>query len=157
MVDNNKTLWSGFVLGTAGHKVYYSGDTGLFSGLKEIGDRLGPFDLTLFEIGAYNEAWPDWHIGPEQAVLAHRVVGGGVMLPVHWGLFNLAMHGWTEPAERVLAAAAAADVTVALPRPGQSFEPSAPPPQERWWPDVPWQTADEHPIVSTKVELPAEP
>jgi len=157
VVDNNKTLWSGFVLGTAGHKVYYSGDTGLFSGLKEIGDRLGPFDLTLFEIGAYNEAWPDWHIGPEQAVLAHRVVGGGVMLPVHWGLFNLAMHGWTEPAERVLAAAAAADVTVALPRPGQSFEPSAPPPQERWWPDVPWQTADEHPIVSTKVELPAEP
>ena len=152
-LDNNKTLWSGFVLGTSQHKVYYSGDTGLFSGIGEIGQRLGPFDLTLIEIGAYNQAWPDWHIGPEQAVLAHQLVGGEVLLPVHWGLFNLAMHGWTEPAERIVAAAEEAGATVVVPRPGQSFEPSAPPPIERWWPDLPWETAAESPIESTKVEL----
>lgn len=155
MLDNNKTLWSGFVLGTSKHKVYYSGDTGLFSGIEEIGRRLGPFDLTLIEIGAYNPAWPDWHIGPEQAVAAHQLVGGEVLLPVHWGLFNLAMHGWTEPAERIVAAAAKAGATVVVPRPGQSFEPAAPPPVERWWPDLPWETAEESPIVSTKVELAA--
>jgi len=152
-VDNNKTLWAGFVLRTEGHRVYYSGDTGLFPGLREIGQRLGPFDLTMIESGAYDAAWPDWHIGPEQAVLAHRWVGGGLLLPVHWGLFNLSTHGWTEPAERVMAAAAHAGVPVVIPRPGQSFEPADPPPPSRWWPDLPWKTAEQRPIVSTGVDL----
>ena len=82
----NRTLWAGYALIGAEHRVFYSGDTGMFAGMKEIGDRLGPFDLTMFEVGAYNRAWPDWHIGPEQAVDAHRIVRGEVFLPVHWGL-----------------------------------------------------------------------
>lgn len=45
------------------------------------------------------------------------------MLPVHWGLISLAPQGWTEPIERARIAARCADVTLALPRPGQSFEP----------------------------------
>ena len=53
----------------------------------EIGARLGPFDVTLMESGAYNQLWADVHLGPEQAVIAHRMVGGNVMIPVHWGLF----------------------------------------------------------------------
>ena len=117
----------------------------------EIGDRLGPFDLTMIEVGAYNRAWPDWHIGPEQAVRAHRMVRGDVLLPVHWGMWNLALHGWTEPAERVLVAAKAADVRVTVPRPGESVEPGRLPALERWWPDLPWETAEEHPILSTRV------
>jgi hypothetical protein len=74
------------------------------------------------------------------------------MLPVHWGKFVLAYHGWTEPIERALVAAAKAGVTVLSPRPGQSVEPAAPPARERWWPDVPWKTAEETPIASTQVE-----
>ncbi len=135
--------------------MYFSGDTGLFPGMKDIGTRLGPFDLTMIEAGAYDPAWPDWHIGPEQAVVAHRMVGGKVMLPIHWGLFNLAYHSWTEPIERVLVAGQAAGVTVLAPRPGQSIEPSSPPALARWWPgDVEWKTAAEKPIVSTKVNPP---
>jgi hypothetical protein len=83
------------------------------------------------------------------------MVRGEVLLPIHWGLFNLAYHGWTEPIERTLVAAAAAGVDVAAPRPGQSFEPEALGPgglTERWWPEVPWRTADEYPIVSTNVD-----
>jgi L-ascorbate metabolism protein UlaG (beta-lactamase superfamily) len=151
MVDNDSKLWGGFAFQGAGHRVYYSGDTGLFPALKEIGERLGPFELTLIEVGQYGRAWPDWHLGPEQAVLAHQWVKGGVMLPVHWGTFTLAYHAWTEPAERVLVAARAAGVTVALPRPGESFEPSAPPPVAKWWPNLPWRTASENPIVATQV------
>ncbi len=56
----------------AGHRVYYSGDTGLFPALRTIGERLGPFDITMIEIGQYDQAWPDWGLGPEQAVEAHR-------------------------------------------------------------------------------------
>jgi L-ascorbate metabolism protein UlaG (beta-lactamase superfamily) len=147
----NATLWAGFALIGPAHRVYYSGDTGLFPGLADIGARLGPFDLAMIEAGAYGRSWPDWHLGPEQAVQASQLVRAEVLLPVHWGLFNLAYHGWTEPAERVLVAAGRAGVTVTIPRPGQSVEPVALPALTRWWPDVPWRTAEEDPIVATKM------
>jgi L-ascorbate metabolism protein UlaG (beta-lactamase superfamily) len=106
----------------------------------------------MIEVGQYHRAWPDWHIGPEQALLAHRMLQGRVLLPVHWGLFSLAAHGWTEPIERVLAAAAQTGETVLTPRPGESVEPATPPPPERWWPELPWKTAEQDPIVSTQME-----
>lgn len=80
------------------------------------------------------------------------MVRGHVLLPVHWGLFTLAMHGWTEPIERVLAAARTSGATVVTPRPGQGFEPSAPGTSEHWWPDLPWRTGAQDPIVSTQME-----
>jgi L-ascorbate metabolism protein UlaG (beta-lactamase superfamily) len=119
---------------------------------EEIGRRLGPFDLTMIEAGAYDALWPDVHLGPEQAVLAHRLVRGDVMLPVHWGLFNLAMHSWTEPIERVLAAAQPHGVRVATPRPGEMVEPATFTTSARWWPRIAWQTAREAPVVSTGIE-----
>lgn len=145
--DQNETLWLGFALIGPQHRVFFSGDTGLFPALDEIGERLGPFDVTMFEVGAYNAAWPDWHLGPEQAVRAHQMVRGELMMPVHWGLWSLAMHGWTEPVERVLVEAEVQGVEVFVPRPGQSFEPADLPPLERWWPELPWQTAAQAPIV----------
>jgi L-ascorbate metabolism protein UlaG (beta-lactamase superfamily) len=151
-LDKDATLWAGFALHGPEHRAYYSGDTGLFPAMKDIGARLGPFDVTMIEVGQYHSAWPDWHIGPEQAVLAHRMLQGRVLLPVHWGLFTLAAHGWTEPIERVLAAAAQGNDTVVVPRPGQSIEPGVPSPLERWWPNLPWDTAAQHPIVSTRLE-----
>jgi L-ascorbate metabolism protein UlaG (beta-lactamase superfamily) len=150
VLDKDATLWAGFAFVTAKHRVYYSGDTGLFPAMLEIGQRLGPFDLSMIEIGQYNRAWPDWHIGPEQALIAQRLVRSRLFLPVHWGLFSLAPHGWTEPIERVLAAAKPGD-RIVVPRPGQSFEPATPPPIERWWPHAEWKSAAEDPIVSTKV------
>jgi L-ascorbate metabolism protein UlaG (beta-lactamase superfamily) len=150
--DQNDTLWAGYALLGAEHRVFFSGDTGLFPGMTEIGEKLGPFDLTMIEAGAYGQAWPDWHIGPEQAVIAHQMLRGEVMLPIHWGLFDLAYHGWTEPIERTLVAAEAAGIVVAAPRPGLSFEPEALEPIERWWPAVLWRSAKEYPIVSTAID-----
>ncbi|MBL9009466.1 MAG: MBL fold metallo-hydrolase [Myxococcales bacterium] len=152
LIDDDAKLWAGYALLGPQHRVYYSGDTGLFPAMRDIGARLGPFDLTMIEVGQYGPAWPDWHIGPEQAVMAHRLVRGRVLLPVHWGAFALAFHGWTEPIERTLIAAAAAGVSVVAPRPGQSFEPAQPPAVERWWPSLPFQTAAQAPIHSTQVE-----
>jgi len=149
--DQMRTLWTGYALLGEDHRVLFSGDTGLFDGLSEIGDRLGPFDVTMFEVGAYDRAWPDWHLGPEQAVRAHGMVRGELFLPIHWGMWSLAMHGWTEPVERVLVETERRGVATYVPRPGESFEPAALPPLNRWWPEVPWQTVDEHPIVARKV------
>jgi L-ascorbate metabolism protein UlaG (beta-lactamase superfamily) len=150
--DKDSTLWAGYGLIGPRHRVYFSGDTGRFPAMKEIGEKFGPFDVTMIETGQYHQAWPDWHIGPEQAVLAHQDVHGLVMLPVHWAMLTLAFHGWTEPIERVLAAARRAGVKVLAPRPGQSVEPATSPELERWWPAVPFETGDESPVVSTGLE-----
>lgn len=149
--DARRTLWAGWAFAGATHRVFYSGDTSLHDQFAEIGRRLGPFDLTMIEAGAYDALWVDVHLGPEQAVLAHQLVGGDVMVPVHWGLFDLALHGWTEPIERVLAAAREAGVRVVAPRPGDMIEPSRIGAPERWWPETPWRTARDAPAFSTGV------
>jgi|SRR5688572_182448 len=149
LFDKDLTLWSGYALRGPKHRVYFSGDTGMQESFAEIGSRLGPFDATLIETGEYNANWPDWHIGPEQAVEAHRLVQGKVMIPIHWGLFKLAPHTWTEPVERATAAAARAGVTLATPRPGESVEPTAANRTTQWWPQLPWSPAEQTPIVST--------
>jgi DNA-binding transcriptional LysR family regulator len=70
-------------------------------------------------------------------------------MPVHWGTFNLALHAWIEPPERLMVAAERAGVQVVVPKPGERFEPASPPAFARWWPNLPWQTAAEHPVVSS--------
>lgn len=149
--DDGDKLWASFAFLGPRHRVYFSGDTGLFPALAEVGERLGPFDLTMIEIGQYDHAWPDWHVGPEQAVRAHRMVRGRAMLPIHWAPFTLAYHAWTEPVERALAEAEATKVTLLTPRLGQPVEPSSPPPRVRWWPKLAWRTAARDPIVSSQV------
>ena len=150
--DKDGTLWASWALTGPVHRVWYSGDTGLFRGMKQIGEKLGPFDLTLIEVGQYHRAWPDWHIGPEQAVKANTWLRGKVMLPIHWALLGLAYHGWTEPIERASLEAARLGVTLARPRPGQAFTPTALPEFQPWWPALPFDTAAQHPIISTQVD-----
>lgn len=148
MADRDATLWTGWAIRGPEHRVYYSGDTAMFPEFSEIGRRLGPFDASLIEVGAYDALWADVHLGPEQAIEAHRLVRGGVLIPVHWGTFDLALHPWTEPVERLLVAASGAGTRVAIPKPGRMWTPTSPP-VPRWWPSVPWRTAEVAPIVST--------
>ena len=150
--DQDATLWAGWAWNGPKHSVFYSGDTGMHPEFKDIGDRLGPFDVTLMETGAYSSLWTDVHLGPEQAVLAHQLVRGRVMLPVHWGLFDLALHSWTEPVERVIAAAARLGVSVGVLRPGSHYDAADAPEVDRWWPEVPWDTFDVNPVWSTGVD-----
>ena len=70
--------------------MFFSGDTGLTTEYAEIRARLGPFDLVMLEVGAFHPAWGDIHLGPENALEALALLGGGAFLPVHWGTFNLA-------------------------------------------------------------------
>ncbi|GHJ93749.1 hypothetical protein SNE510_32680 [Streptomyces sp. NE5-10] len=80
---------------------------------------------------------PDIHMTPEEGVRAHLDLQGGgpagVLLPIHWGTFNLAPHPWAEPGEWTRDAAAASGQAVALPRPGQPFEPVGKLPVDAWW------------------------
>ncbi|WP_344467158.1 MBL fold metallo-hydrolase [Kitasatospora kazusensis] len=126
-------LWASWVVAGPEHRVFHSGDTGYFPGFAEIGGRLGPFDATMMQIGAYSDFWPEVHMTPEEGVRAHLDLGGEVLLPIHWCTFNLAPHPWEEPAERSVAAAQALAATLAVPRPGEPFEPADPPPLKLWW------------------------
>ena len=99
-----ETLWASFALIGPEHRVYYGADSGEWPGFGEIGEEFGPFDLTMLEIGASDPLWIDIHMGPEGAVRSFRAMGGhGLMMPIHWGLFDLALHPWTQPIESVSA------------------------------------------------------
>jgi L-ascorbate metabolism protein UlaG (beta-lactamase superfamily) len=130
--DRNHTLWASWSVAGPKHRVFHSGDTGPFPGFVDIGTAHGPFDLTLIKIGAYGDTWPDIHLTPEQAVDAHGKLRGKLLLPIHWGTFNLAFHAWDEPAERVVIAAGSGTRLI-VPRPGESVEPATVRAAEMWW------------------------
>jgi L-ascorbate metabolism protein UlaG (beta-lactamase superfamily) len=130
-VHLDETEWASWAVIGPKHRVYFSGDTGYFNEFKRIGESFGPFDLTLLKIGAYGETWPEIHMTPEEAVQTHLAVRGKLMLPIHWGTFNLAYHYWFEPAER-LVTSATGRIAFATPRPGDIVTASNVP-SARWW------------------------
>jgi L-ascorbate metabolism protein UlaG (beta-lactamase superfamily) len=129
--DRNATLWSSIVLRSPHHSVFFSGDTGLTTEYQVIRDRLGPFDLVMLEVGAFHPAWGDIHLGPENALKAHTLLGGGAFLPIHWGTFSLAMHAWDQPAEFLVRAGA--ERQLVMPRLGEPVEPSQIEKVDPWW------------------------
>ena len=129
----NTTQWSSWAVAGPRHRVFFGGDTGYTPAFAGIGARLGPFDLTLLPIGAYNEAWRAMHMDPEEAVRAHGDLGGRVLLPVHWATFNLAFHRWAEPVQRLCVAAERSGVQLVVPLPGQRVDVLDPPTPEDWW------------------------
>ena len=131
--DRNATLWSSFALRGERHAVFFSGDTGLSPAFGEIGQRLGPFDLVMIEVGAFHQSWGQVHLGPDNALEAWSQLGSGRLLPVHWGTFNLAMHPWQEPAEVLLAKAPHGLV---MPRLGEPVEPARMESVQAWWRDA---------------------
>jgi len=76
--------------------------------------------MTFIECGAYGTAWPLIHMFPEQTVQAHLDLKGKVLHPIHWGTFNLALHPWFEPIERLATTAASANVNTATPVVGET-------------------------------------
>jgi len=129
----NRTAWSSFVMQTDRHRVFFSGDTGLTRELEDIGARFGPFDLVMLEVGAFHPAWGSIHLGPENALTALRMLGGGPLLPVHWATFDLGLHPWHEPAEILAQRAPAEGAQLLLPRVGVAVEPTRVESVDPWW------------------------
>lgn len=131
--DRNATLWCGFVIEAAGWRVLFAGDSGMHGDWRQLGERLGPFDVIMLPIGAYEPRWfmEVVHMNPEEAVAAYAALREGsesarrprgappvgkmpaprhppVMLPIHWGTFKLTDEPLDEPPARLRAAWAAA-------------------------------------------------
>ena len=132
IVGRNETLWSSFVIKGTKHNIFFGADSGWFPGFKDIGDAFGPFDLTMLEIGAYGKYWPDIHMGPDHASNAHLALKGRLMMPIHWGTFNLAPHAWYEPIERLINYAKDKQINLFVPRPGETADVKNPY-NSFWW------------------------
>jgi len=131
--DRNATLWSSLVIRSRKHAVFFSGDTGLTTEYAAIRERLGPFDLVMLEVGAFHPSWGHIHLGPDNALEALALLGGGAFLPVHWGTFSLAMHAWDDPAETLFALAPKRGVQLLMPRLGEPVEPVQVDRVAPWW------------------------
>ena len=129
----NSTLWSSLVIRSRKHSVFFSGDTGLTTQYRSIHERFGRFDLVMLEVGAFHPAWGDMHLGPENALKALALLGGGTFLPIHWGTFALGMHAWDEPAESLLQLAPRTGAQLLMPRLGEPTEPAQAERVEPWW------------------------
>jgi L-ascorbate metabolism protein UlaG (beta-lactamase superfamily) len=134
--SRDRTLWSSWVVAGDTRRLFYTGDSGYFEGYAAIGETHGPFDVTLMQIGAYDPAWPNIHMYPEEAVSAHLDLRGDLLIPVHWATFNLAVHSWADPVNRLWREAKARDVRLAIPRPGERVVANDPPPVDGWWQSI---------------------
>jgi L-ascorbate metabolism protein UlaG (beta-lactamase superfamily) len=153
--STNRSLWSSWVIQTDGHRVFFSGDTGLTKEFETIGQKHGPFDLVMLEVGAWHPAWGAIHLGPNNALRAHAMLGGGTLLPVHWGTFDLGLHPWDEPAETLVQLAAGrseAEVRLITPRLGRPLEPMQTERVDPWWREI-----TGNPGVLPEIAAPAMP
>jgi len=99
----NETLWAGWVIRSKDFSFFFAGDSGYTHLFKEIGQRLGPFDLAAIPIGAYEPRWfMRWfHINPEEAVQVHLDVRSRKSVAIHWGTFVLSDEPLDEPPKRL--------------------------------------------------------
>jgi L-ascorbate metabolism protein UlaG (beta-lactamase superfamily) len=151
--DRNATSWSSMVVRSPRHAVFFSGDTGLTTEYRSIRERLGPFDLVMLEVGAFHSAWGDIHLGPENALEALALLGGGPFLPIHWGTFALAMHPWDQPAEVLLEKGPKVGAQLVMPKLGEPVEPAHAERVEPWWRAVD-STRMSKPVAKSAENLP---
>lgn len=127
------TFWTSWSIVGPTHRVYFSGDTGLTEAFREIGQRFGPFDVAMLEIGQYDRLWGDIHLGPAHALDAHQMIGARTLLPIHWATYQLAFHDWSEPADTLVHEGARRGLDVITPLLGEPVEPTTHPSTTPWW------------------------
>ncbi len=140
--NHRKTLWGSWVIIAPKIKVYFSGDGGYSPEFAKIGKKFNGFDIAFMEDGAYNESWKDVHMLPEQSVQASIDVKTKVVVPIHWGKFDLSTHKWNEPIQRFIKAMnrhnnlleKEKQIKMATPKIGENFNIENPP-SFKWWED----------------------
>jgi L-ascorbate metabolism protein UlaG (beta-lactamase superfamily) len=133
ILDRAKTLWTSYVLITPDYKIFIGGDSGYDKHFKEIGEKLGPFDLVILEAGQYHQYWKYIHMMPEETVQASIDLKSKALLPVHWGKFTLALHTWNEPIDRVINKSKELNVKVTTPVLGEEVILDSIYPSKTWW------------------------
>lgn len=131
--DRAKSFWGGWAIKTPEHSVYWSGDGGYGDHFKEIGEKLGPFDIGFMECGQYNDRWSQIHMHPPETVQAAIDAKVATAVPVHWAGFSLAMHPWKEPIERFAKHAEGKHLNYQTPAIGELWQLGVEPKADKWW------------------------
>ena len=134
--DRFKTLWAGWVIENGGRKIFFGGDSGYGKHFKDIGEKFGPFDLVCLEIDAWNENWKNNHMFPHEFPVAAKDLNAKLAMPIHWAVFDLAMHPWKESITKVSEEAEKAGLPLFTPMMGEIAYPE----QTKtcsWWQDLP--------------------
>ena len=99
LFGRNKTLWAGWAIQIGNFRFFFSGDSGYTTTFKEIGEKLGPFDLSAIPIGAYEPRWfmKTHHMNPEEALQVHIDIRSKKSVAIHWGTFILTDEPLDEP------------------------------------------------------------
>ena len=133
LLDVSKTLWASWVVKSESNNFYFSGDSGYDIHYKEIGEKHGPFDLVFMDSGQYNERWREVHNMPEEAIQGFLDLQGKVLVPIHWGMFNLAIHNWYDPIQESVKYSSKYDVELMTPKLGQLVSMDQQNKFEKWW------------------------
>lgn len=136
LFDRNKRLWCSYAINGKERSIFISGDGGYYDEFKKVGEELGPFDMSFLKIGSYDETWKQIHMTPEGAIQQHLDVQAKVLVPLHWATFDLALHPWYEPMERLITDAEKHDVQFLTPRIGQKIMHNQLPDLDHWWREV---------------------
>jgi len=136
LISTNETLWASWVIKSPTDSIYYSGDSGYDTHYKTIGERFGPFDLVFMDSGQYNERWRTMHNMPEEMIKGFTELGGRYLVPVHWGMFNLSLHNWYDPANEATVRAKQQQIQLITPRLGELITLENPPLFDEWWKEV---------------------
>ncbi len=101
--DRNETLWCGWVIEHKDFRFYFAGDSGYFSGFREIGQRFKSIDIAFIPVGAYLPRWfmKPFHLSPDEAVQAFLDLKASTFVAMHWGTFDLADEPINDPPLRL--------------------------------------------------------
>lgn len=99
LFDRQKSLWGGYLIENYGRRIYFAGDTGYSTHFSQIKRRLGPPDIAMLGIGAYEPRWfmKPIHMNPAEAVCAHRDVASKQSIGMHFGTFQLTTEAIEQP------------------------------------------------------------
>lgn len=132
-INNNETLWASWVIISPDARLFFSGDSGYDTHFRDIGERHGPFDIAFLENGQYDEGWPAVHMMPHQTLQAYKDLNAKHLLPIHWGMFELAFHTWYDPVVTLNKLAEAEGIELLTPVIGEIIELDDSLSTEKWW------------------------
>lgn len=132
--NRNKTLWNSYIISSPKTKIFWGGDTGYGPHFARIGQDHGPFDMAALEIDGWNTGWVNTHMFPQETIQAAQDLRAKSMLPIHWAVFDLALHPWHESIDMVLEEAKGKPLNILTPQMGEKINLTSP--TSHWWKNI---------------------
>lgn len=129
--DRNKTLWNSYILQSGNKNIFWAGDTGYGKHFADLGKEFGPFDFFAVEIDGWNTGWPNTHLFPAEVIRAAQDLNVKTILPLHWAVFDLALHPWHESIDMVVEQAEGTGIKILTPKIGEKITPDSK--TSHWW------------------------